>query len=84
MSKSLALCSAGGNIAKHTDKRSRGCEGEVKEKNISEPVFKNEAKPSKKNTYNLELPGVKEKLKSDFLLFKSQLNFLFNLFHKLR
>lgn len=36
MSKSLALCSEGGNFAKHTDKRSGGCEGEVKEKNSGE------------------------------------------------
>ena len=45
MSKSLALCSEGGNFAKHTDKRSGGCEGEVKEKNIK-GVFNTRRKPS--------------------------------------
>jgi len=34
MSKSFALCSEGGNLAKHTTERSRGWEGD-KEKNIS-------------------------------------------------
>lgn len=34
MSKSFALCSEGGNLAKHTTERSRGWEGD-KEKNIT-------------------------------------------------
>lgn len=44
MSQSIALCSEGGKFS-NTTERSGFSEGE-KEKNISEPVLKNEATPS--------------------------------------